>query len=119
MNKRTPVHPGGFIKRNYLDVLGITAVDLAAALGVHKTTLSRLLNEKSDLSPKLATRISLVLGGSPGSWMNMQTNHSLARLEAEAKSGVNVWKPKTTLIDGALVSRTAAKNIGGTGAVVD
>ena len=104
MSKRVPTHPGRFIKRNYLDVLGITAVELAEALGVHKTTLSRLLNEKSDLSPRLVARISAVLGGSPGSWMNLQTNHSLAKLEAEAESGADAWKPKATLKGGALVA---------------
>ena len=106
MNKRIPTHPGGFIKRNYLDVLDITVAELAEALDVRKTTLGRLLDEKSDLSPQMAARISMVLGGSPGSWMNMQTNHSLATLEAE--SGANSWKPKATLKDGVLVSRTTA-----------
>ena len=112
MVKRIPAHPGGFIRRNYLEPLGISVVELAAALSVRRAVLARLLDEKSDLSPELATRIGLVLGGSPGSWMNMQTNYSLAKLEAEASSGPAAWRPKMALKDGALVAIQAARHAG-------
>ena len=88
MAKRIPTHPGKFIRKVYLEELNITAANLAAALGVNKATMSRLLNEKADLSPQLAFRLSKVLGGSAGSWMNMQANHSLAKIEAEAETEV-------------------------------
>lgn len=104
---RTPAHPGGFIKRNYLDLLGIGAAELAEALGVHKATLSRLLNEKADLSPGLAVRLSVVLGGSSASWMNMQTNHSLYRIVAEPESSLKDWRPGAVLKDGRLDSDAA------------
>jgi addiction module HigA family antidote len=107
MNKRIAVHPGGFIKRNYLNELDITAAQLAEALGINKATLSRLLNEKSDLSPQLALRISMVLGGSPGSWMNMQANHSLTKLAAEG--GASGWVPPVTLKNGKLVTVSSTK----------
>lgn len=110
MVKRIPAHPGGFIRRNYLEPLGITVVELADALSVRRAALVRLLDGKSDLSPELATRISLVLGGSPGSWMNMQTNHSLAKLAAGSASKLDTWRPKVALKDGVLVAvRTAGE----------
>ena len=46
------VHPGGFIKRNYIDELGLTATELADALEVSESTLSRLVHGKIDLSPE-------------------------------------------------------------------
>ncbi len=53
------VHPGGFIKRNYIDELGtLTATELANALEVSESTLSRLVDEKIDLSPALAVKVS-------------------------------------------------------------
>ncbi len=109
MAKRISAHPGGFIKRNYIDELDITAAQLAEALGVNKATLSRLLNEKSDLSPQLAIRISKVLGGSPGSWMNMQANHSLAKLEAGTDIKADAWVPTLTLKNGKLAKKTSVK----------
>jgi addiction module HigA family antidote len=109
MAKRISAHPGGFIKRNYLDELDITAAQLAEALGINKATLSRLLNEKSDLSPQLAMRISKVLGGSPGSWLNMQANHSLATLEARTDTKADAWVPTLVLKKGKLAEQTTAK----------
>jgi addiction module HigA family antidote len=83
------VHPGGFIKRNYIDELGLTATELADALEVSESTLSRLVHEKIDLSPALAVKMSKVLGRSAESWMAMQANHTLARYQAELEQ----WTP--------------------------
>ena len=63
------VHPGGFIKRNYIDELGLTAAELADALEVSESTLSRLIHEKIDLSPALAVKLSKVQGRSAESWI--------------------------------------------------
>jgi addiction module HigA family antidote len=109
MANRISAHPGGFIKRNYIDELDITAAQLAEALGINKATMSRLLNEKSDLSPQLAMRVSKVLGGSPGSWMNMQANHSLAKLEAGTDINTDAWVPTLILKNGKFAEKTPAK----------
>ena len=86
------VHPGGFIKRNYIDELGLKATELADALEVSESTLSRLLHEKIDLSPTLAVKLSKVLGRSAESWMTMQANHTLARYQAELEQWTPTWK---------------------------
>ena len=82
------VHPGGFIKRNYIDELGLKATELADALEVSESTLSRLLHEKIDLSPTLAVKVSKVLGRSAESWMAMQAHHTLARYQAELETWI-------------------------------
>jgi addiction module HigA family antidote len=97
---RIPTHPGKFIQKVYLDELGISATDLADALQVNKATLSRLLNEKADLSPTLALKLSEVLGRSPQSWMNMQANHSLAKIDAELD-----FRPQVVLKDGVFAAK--------------
>jgi addiction module HigA family antidote len=95
------VHPGGFIKRNYIDELGLTATELADALEVSESTLSRLIHEKIDLSPALAVKVSKVLGRSAESWMAMQASHTLARYQAELEQ----WTPtKQVTADGGLAS---------------
>ena len=109
MARRIATHPGGFIKRNYLEELGLTVSALAEALGIHRATLSRLLNEQTDLSPALALRLSMVLGGTPGSWMNLQTNHSLTKLEAEREADEHAWKPAVALQDGCLARHARAQ----------
>ena len=103
--KRIPTHPGRFIQRVYLDELDVSASDLASALEINKATLSRLLNEKADLSPTLALKLSEVLGRSPQSWMNMQANHSLAKIEADLK-----FSPQMVLKNGVLTAKRKRKS---------
>ena len=99
------VHPGGFIKRNYMDELGLKASELADALEVSESTLSRLVHEKSDLSPALAVKLSKVLGRSAESWMVMQANYTLARCEAELAQ----WIPKRQVTAEGFVAVTGGK----------
>lgn len=103
-SKRIPTHPGKFIQKVYLDALGIAATDLDNAFEINKATLSRLLNEKADLSPTLAVKLSEVLGRSPQSWMIMQVNHSLAKIEADLN-----FTPQMVLKDGVFTARPKRK----------
>lgn len=109
MPRRIATHPGEFIKRSYLEELGITATSLAEALGIHRASLSRLLNEQTALSPTLALRLSLVLGGTPASWMNLQTNHALTKLQAAREANEDAWHPTATLQNGRLARSTRAQ----------
>ena len=90
---RITVHPGGFVKRNYVEALGLDEKALAEALEISGATLNRLLEERADLSPQLAIKLSRVLGRSPESWMNMQTLHTLAQCQQEMAH----WVPPRTL----------------------
>lgn len=44
-------HPGGFVFRQCIEPLGLSITSAAAALGVTRTTLSELVNEKRGISP--------------------------------------------------------------------
>lgn len=72
-----PVHPGEFIRDMYMEPFEISAAELSEKLHVSPSTLSRILNGKSDLSVDMALRLSKVLGRSAESWINMQTRYSL------------------------------------------
>jgi addiction module HigA family antidote len=72
-----PPHPGGFIKRVYLEPNGLGSNEVAAKLKVSASTFNRLINEKSDVSPEMALKLSKVLGRSPESWLLMQDNFNL------------------------------------------
>jgi len=79
INLFEPVHPGDFIRSMYMEPLDISAVDLADRLHISPSTLSRVINGKTDLSVEMALRLSKVLGRSPESWISMQAQHSLAK----------------------------------------
>jgi len=55
----------------------------AAALGVTRTTLSELVNEKRGISPEMAVRLSKVFGGSAESWLTQQAHYDLAQVRAD------------------------------------
>lgn len=52
MAMKNPPHPGGFVLRQCIEPAGLTITRAAQALGVTRTTLSDLVNEKRGISPK-------------------------------------------------------------------
>lgn len=77
MKMHNPPHPGVFIQEVYLTPNQISGRELALKLGVAASTLNRVLNETSGISPKMALRLSMALGRSPESWLAMQDNYDL------------------------------------------
>ena len=76
--QHNPPHVGGLIYRTYIEPFDdISANKIADALGVARSTFSRLINGVSDLSPEMAVRLSVVLGGSAESWLRLQENYDL------------------------------------------
>jgi addiction module HigA family antidote len=59
---KNPAHPGGFVKSEIIEALGLSVTDAAQALGVTRATLSTLLNERQRLSPEMALRIEKAFG---------------------------------------------------------
>lgn len=76
-----PCSPGEIILEEYLKPYNISGRELAKKLKVAPSTVSRLLKAEIGLSADIALRLSIVLGGSPGSWMNMQKNYALWQAE--------------------------------------
>ena len=75
-----PPHPGELIERTYIEPFdGVTAASMARELGVSKSTISRLLSGKTDISPEMAVRLSAVLGRTAESWLALQDCFNLAK----------------------------------------
>jgi addiction module HigA family antidote len=83
MPMKNPPHPGGVVLRQCVEPLGLTITDAAAALGVTRTTLSELVNEKRGISPEMAVRLSKVFGASAASWLTQQALYDLAHVRAD------------------------------------
>ena len=77
MSMHNPPHPGEFIQEVYLAPNDISARELSSKLGVAASTLNRILNGVSGVSPEMALRLSKALGRSPESWLAMQDSHDL------------------------------------------
>lgn len=73
------VHPGEQLREEFLPEYGITASQLADSIGVSDETMSRILDEKSGLTPNIAVRLGKFFGTSAEMWMNMQAGYDLER----------------------------------------
>ena len=76
---KNPAHPGGFVKSEIVEALGLTVTEAARALGVTRPALSALLNERAGLSPEMALRIEKAFGVSMDTLMRMQTSYDIAQ----------------------------------------
>lgn len=85
--KRTvaPTHPGGIIKRMYLEPLGMTNTALAEALGVSRKTVSKIVNERGGINTDMALRLSRAFNTTPDLWLNLQRNHDLWQAARKSK----------------------------------
>jgi len=72
-----PPHPGAFIRAVCLDSLQLSVRDLASRLQVAPSTLNRILQGRSRVTPEMALRLSRCLGRSAESWLAMQDAHDL------------------------------------------
>ena len=74
---RRPTHPGGIMRRHYIEPLSMTVSGLAGVLGVSRKTLSEIVNEHASITPDMALRLSKAFKTTPELWLNMQRNYDL------------------------------------------
>ena len=77
MNMYNPPHPGEFINEVYIAPFSFSYRSIALKLKVSPSTFMRLIKGQSNVSPKMALRLSKGLGRSPESWLSMQDNYNL------------------------------------------
>lgn len=73
-----PAHPGEII-RDAIEAEGWTVSDAASRLGVTRNTLSRVVNGRAGVSPRLALALERLGWSDAGHWVRMQGAYDLAR----------------------------------------
>lgn len=73
-----PAHPGEII-RDAIEAEGWTVSDAASRLGVTRNTLSRVVNRRAGVSPRLALALERLGWSDAGHWVRMQGAYDLAR----------------------------------------
>src|SRR5438552_3326388 len=76
-----PPHPGEVLRKLCLEPLGLSVTRAAKALGIARSTLSRLLNGRTGITPDMAMRLSIAFDTTPESWMNQQVQYDLSQAE--------------------------------------
>ena len=86
--KRIPTHPGGILKRHYLEPLSLTVSDVACFLGVSRKTLSKIINGRGPITSEMALRLSRAFKTTPELWLNLQQAYDLWYISHHS----NRWK---------------------------
>ncbi len=76
---KSPSHPGGFIRHEIIEPLGLSVTAAADVLGVTRATLSTLLNERAHLSPEMALRVEKAFGVQMDTLMRMQNSYDIVQ----------------------------------------
>ena len=98
MPMKNPPHPGLSVRLNCLEPFGLSVTEGAKALGVSRTTLSRLINGQAGVSSDMAIRLSKAFGATPDIWIRMQAAYDLAQArQHEGKIHVQRYEPRAGL----------------------
>ena len=85
MAMNNPPHPGGIVKRQCLEPLGLSVTRAAQGLGVTRQALSELINERTAVSVEMAIRLSKAFGSTPETWLGMQMSYDLWKIQERSK----------------------------------
>ena len=85
MAMHSPPHPGGIVRRQCLEPLGLTVTEAAKGLGVTRQALSDIVNERAAVSVEMALRLAKAFGSSAETWLGMQMAHDLGRARSRAR----------------------------------
>jgi addiction module HigA family antidote len=83
-----PVHPGEFLREDFLKPMGISQNKLAQALGVSPRRISEIVNEKRSVTADTAMRLGKFFDMTPAFWLNMQMRYDLDLAEDEMRERI-------------------------------
>lgn len=83
MPMKNPPHPGRGLKADF-DELGLTTAQAADALGVSRNQLHRVMTGRNNISPEMALRLEIVIGGTADHWLRMQATYDAAQVRLRA-----------------------------------
>jgi antitoxin HigA-1 len=77
-----PSHPGEILREAVLPGVRLPKAEIARRLGVSRSMLYDLLNEKSGVTAEMALRLGRLFGNAPAFWLNIQRDYDLHRAVA-------------------------------------
>jgi addiction module HigA family antidote len=85
-----PIHPGEFLREDFLVPLGLSANALALALRVPVTRISEIVRERRGITADTALRLARYFGTTPDFWMKMQMSYDLALASREVTARIEM-----------------------------
>lgn len=72
-----PLHPGEYLREDFMVPLGLSANALALALRVPATRIGEIVKERRGITADTALRLGRYFGMTPEFWMNLQSQYDL------------------------------------------
>jgi len=72
------IHPGEFLREDFMKPLSLSVNALALALRVPATRISEIVHERRGITADTAIRLGIYFGTTTNFWMNMQIAYELA-----------------------------------------
>lgn len=88
-----PVHPGEFLREEYLVPLTMSAGALAKQLRLPRTRIERIVKEEVGITPDTALRLGRYFNTTPQFWMNFQQAYELETQAAKLAAELEAIKP--------------------------
>ena len=94
MRKLPPLHPGEVLREEFLIPLGLSAGQLAKAIGVPRSRIERLAAEQVELSADTALRVARYFGTSAEFWMALKSRYEREKAEDSLRITLQRIKPR-------------------------
>lgn len=89
-----PIHPGEFLREEFLAPLGMSAGALAKALRVPRTRIERLVREMTPITPDTALRLARYWGTTPDFWLGLQVQFDLETAQDAMTDDISAIVPR-------------------------
>jgi antitoxin HigA-1 len=88
-----PIHPGEYLREEYLVPLGMSAGALARKLNLPRTRIERIVKEEVGITPDTALRLARYFSTTPQVWMNFQQAYELETVAKEKAAEIGRIEP--------------------------
>lgn len=88
-----PMHPGEYLREEYLVPLEMSAGKLARALGLPRTRIERIVREEIGISADTALRLGRFFSTTPDFWLNLQQAYELETESARIAADLSRIEP--------------------------
>jgi addiction module HigA family antidote len=83
-----PIHPGEFLREDYMAPLNMSVSALARALSVPVTRLHEITKERRGITADTALRLARYWGTTPDYWLGLQQQYDLRVAELESAKAI-------------------------------
>ncbi len=87
------IHPGEFLREDFMKPLSLSTNALALALRVPATRVSEIVHERRGITADTAIRLGIYFGTTPDFWMNMQIAYEMSVAQRELMPKIHQSNP--------------------------